>query len=218
MLLKKVLTKSFAATSTVFVGAILLMASTAYTGEQQQDLQKGAALLEAGVAVVDITPPVPYRIAGLFREQISTGVHDHLCAKALVLKQGDMRVALVFCDILGISPELSKQARLLAQEKTGIPFSNICIAATHSHTGPLYFGALRNHFHDKAVARDGFDRLEKLDYVTKLKENVAKAICDARSVYATGSHAGGNCHARRVVVQSPLLHEKRRPSCLQSGH
>lgn len=37
--------------------------------------------IQAGMAVVDITPPQPARLAGSFRERLSTGLHDPLNAK-----------------------------------------------------------------------------------------------------------------------------------------
>jgi len=127
------------------------------TGQQPADAAavSPASRLEAGVAVVNITPPLGYRMSGYFRERLCTGVLNPLHAKALVLRQGDVRAALVFCDIIGLSPDVSSRARGLAAEKTGIPAENILIAATHTHTGPLYFGALRNHFHAQAVAEHG---------------------------------------------------------------
>jgi len=39
----------------------------------------------AGVATTDITPPVGWRRAGNYTEFTSTGVHDPLFAKAMVL-------------------------------------------------------------------------------------------------------------------------------------
>ena len=96
-----------------------------------------AAELQAGVAVVDITPPKGYRMAGYFVERFNTGTHDPLQAKALVFRQGDERAALVFCDLIGISRDVSERARKLAAKKSDIPSANILIAATHSHTGPL---------------------------------------------------------------------------------
>src|SRR5690242_14327873 len=103
--------------------------------------------LQAGVSVVDITPPTGYRMAGYFNERLNTGTHDPLQAKALVLRQGDELAALVFRDLVGIARQVSERARELAAKKTGIPAANILIAATHSHTGPLYDGALRQYFH-----------------------------------------------------------------------
>lgn len=140
-----------------------------------------AADMEAGVAVADITPPMGYRMSGYFYERLGTGTHDPLHAKAMVLRQGDRQAALVFCDIIGVPLEVSGRARRLAEKKTGIPAANIMIAATHSHTGPLYFGALRQRFHDQLVAQEGRDRHEKTDYAAGLVEKLVKVISDARA-------------------------------------
>jgi sugar phosphate isomerase/epimerase len=135
--------------------------------------------LRAGVAVVDITPPIGYRMSGYFYERLSTAVMNPLHAKAIVLRQQDQSAALVFCDLIGLSREVTSRARKQASEKTGIPTENILIAATHSHTGPLYFGALRKHFHDVAVAKYGSDPCEKVDYAGVLSEKIAQVIAQA---------------------------------------
>ena len=135
--------------------------------------------LQAGIGVVDITPPLGYRMSGYFRERLSTGVKNPLLAKALVLRQGDTRAVMVFCDIIGLSPEVSRRARELAERETGIPAGNILLAATHSHTGPLYFGALRDHFHEKAVVAHGGDPCEEIDYPSELVTGIVQAIKDA---------------------------------------
>ena len=54
------------------------------------------AELTAGIAVIDITPPIGYRMSGYFRERLSTGTANPLHAKALVLRQGPQNAALVF--------------------------------------------------------------------------------------------------------------------------
>jgi sugar phosphate isomerase/epimerase len=140
-----------------------------------------AAELTAGVAVIDITPPVGYRMSGYFRERLNTGTLNPLYAKAIVLRQGDESAALVFCDIIGLSLDVTSRVRRQAAEKTGIPASNILIAATHTHTGPLYFGALRKHFHDLAVARYGSDPCEKVDYPSELVAKLVKVITQAQA-------------------------------------
>lgn len=139
-----------------------------------------AAELQAGAAVVDITPPKGYRMAGYFRERLNTGTHDPLQAKALYLRQGDEQAALVFCDLVGIARAVSSRARELAAKKTSIPAANILIAATHSHTGPLYMGALRQYFHEQTVAAKGEDPSEKIDYPAVLAERLADAIDKAK--------------------------------------
>ena len=142
----------------------------------------GATKLTAGMAIIDITPPVDYRMSGYFRERLSTGTLNPLHAKAIVLRQGDERAALVFCDIIGLSLDVSSRARKQAAQKTGIPPENILIAATHTHTGPLYFGALRKHFHDLAVTEHGSDPYEKVDYPSELATKIAKVITQADAV------------------------------------
>src|SRR5690625_2821355 len=100
--------------------------------------------LYAGVAKVDITPPVGY---GQYKGT-STGVKDPLYAKALVLREGDEMAALVICDVIGITRGLSSEVRLGASEKTGIPYENIIVAATHTHTGPVFHtddGSVKNN-------------------------------------------------------------------------
>src|SRR5436190_5656021 len=59
--------------------------------------------LKIGAAEIDITPPTGHRMAGYFDERLATGVHDPLKAKALVIQQGDRKIALVFCDLVGLS-------------------------------------------------------------------------------------------------------------------
>jgi hypothetical protein len=135
--------------------------------------------LQAGVAVVDITPPVGYRMCGYFNERLSTGVLNPLQAKALVLRQGGTRAALVFCDLIGLSPDVSTRARRQVEQETGIPADNILLAGTHSHTGPLYFDALRDYLHEKAVAKQGRDPCETRDYPSELVAGIVKAIKEA---------------------------------------
>lgn len=135
--------------------------------------------LTAGIAVIDITPPTDYRMSGYFNERLSTGTLNPLKAKAIVLRQGRECAALVFCDIIGLSLDVSSRAREQASKKTGIPVENILIAATHTHTGPLYFGALRKHFHDLAVAKYGSDPCEKVDYPSELVAKLVKVITQA---------------------------------------
>src|SRR6476620_3590685 len=67
--------------------------------------------LSAGVTVVDITPPLGYRMAGYYSERRNTGTHDPLLAKAIVLAQGGVKAALVECDVVSMPVEVSSKAR-----------------------------------------------------------------------------------------------------------
>lgn len=145
--------------------------------------------LNVGVAVVDISPPVGFRKAGSYSEQISTGIHDPLFAKALVLEQGDTSAALVVCDLLSVPAELSSRARRVASETVGIPESNIIIAATHNHGSPEYWGSLRDVFHEAAIAQRGFDPHEAVDYQGQLVKACVTAISNARQSQTTAEAA-----------------------------
>ena len=137
--------------------------------------------LHAGIAVVDITPPVPYRMSGYFYQRLSTGIKDPLRAKAVVFQQGDESAALVFCDLVGMPRDVSTHVRRQASEATGIPHKNIAVTATHTHTGPLFFGALYKHLHERAVARHGNDPYEAVDYPAMLVAKIVAAIVEAKS-------------------------------------
>jgi neutral ceramidase len=158
-----------------------------------------AAELTAGTAVVDITPPVGYRMSGYFHERLSTGTANPLHAKALVLRQGDVRAAMVFCDIIGLSLDVSSRARKAAAEKAGIPEAHILLAATHSHTGPLYAGALRKHFHDLAVAKHGRDPCEKVDYGERLAAGIVQAILRAEAARRPVRLSAGGAEQRGLA-------------------
>jgi hypothetical protein len=135
--------------------------------------------LRCGFAVADITPPIGYRMSGYFYERFSTGVAHPLEAKAVVLQQGNERFAWVFCDLVGVPRELTTVARDEIAKQSNIPRGNIFIAATHTHTGPLYFGALRNYFHNTAVKKDGADTHETTDYSDTLRSQLVALVAKA---------------------------------------
>jgi neutral ceramidase len=137
--------------------------------------------LQGSVAQVNITPPVGARLAGHFYEAFSSGIHDSLWAKAIVIQQGKTKFAFVFCDLIGITAEISTTARVVASKKTGIPVENILIAATHSHTGPLFYGFQHNYFHNKAIESKGIDPHEKIDYPNFLINQIKTAIITANA-------------------------------------
>ncbi len=146
------------------------------------DKPSGSNGLRAGVAEIDITPPVGHRMAGYFDERLATGTHDPLHAKAIVLQQpGGPRIAMVFCDLIGISLHISTNARARASALTGIPVTNILISATHSHTGPLFDDIRRKYFHELAVKNLGRDPQEKIYFPDFLVEKLVKVIAQANS-------------------------------------
>lgn len=163
-----------------------------------------ATPLRVGVGVADITPPVGFRMSGYFHERLSTGVNDPLQAKAIVFTQNNVRAALLFCDLIGLPREISLAARSRIAERAGIPESNISICATHSHTGPLYFGALRQELQQRALAKHGRDPHEAIDYSSFLVDRLAQAAATANAAQRDVTLAAG------FVRQQPTISFNRR--------
>ena len=90
--------------------------------------------LKAGVAVVDITPPLGLGIVGNFVVPPATHIHDPLHARCLVLDDGNSKLVFIIADNVGIAGELLNQARKRITAETGIPGTNVLMAATHTHS------------------------------------------------------------------------------------
>jgi len=102
-----------------------------------------AGQLQAGAATSNITPDLGREIIGGFVPFPSTHVHDELHARCLVLDDGDTRLALVVCDLLGIQRQISTAARQRIEDQTGIPPECVLICATHTHSATSALGARR---------------------------------------------------------------------------
>jgi Neutral/alkaline non-lysosomal ceramidase, N-terminal len=116
-------------------------------------LQVKDMTIEAGIGIGDITPPVGTPMDGYgARREVSTGVHDPLYARSLVLSDGVSQLVLCTCDLVGVTRELVDRARDLIGRRHGIAASNICITASHTHSGPsvLYTDRLSDYISDSA--------------------------------------------------------------------
>ncbi|MGQ9620680.1 MAG: hypothetical protein ACUVTX_06825 [Bacteroidales bacterium] len=101
--------KFFFTASLIFISALVFCQNT--------PVRSG---LEAGIGIVDISGE-------------NAVILDPLHVKAIVLRQDVQQIAIVECDVSGVSGELTTKARQIASLKTGISFNNICVAATHTH-------------------------------------------------------------------------------------
>lgn len=91
---------------------------------------RAEAKIQAGIARTEITPPVGGKMWGYAGRGVSTGIHDPLFAKVLVLSSGEMKVAIVSWDVCEFqSPRLRKMVA-----EMGIPF--LLLSSTHTHGGP----------------------------------------------------------------------------------
>ncbi len=85
----------------------------------------------AGASEVVITP-----LAGTpLMARLSTGVHDDLCARALVLSDGQRRVAMVCLDLIGLDFATADSIRARVQEAIGE--TTVLLNFSHSHSAPM---------------------------------------------------------------------------------
>jgi len=89
---------------------------------EQRFVQADALLV--GVAAVDLA------------QDGRSDPNDPAYVKAVVFRQGGQQAALVICDLIGVSGELSPRARESAAREGGMPVEHICLSATHTHSNP----------------------------------------------------------------------------------
>lgn len=129
-------------------------------------------MLNAGVSRVDITPTVGVAHAGWGTQthQVSLGNDMPLLVTALVVKNDDFEVAIVDVDILLFTPEQDNEIRQLISDESGIPFENIRLAYTHTHSGPITFSQW---------IKDGIDLAK--EWWSTIPTACSKAVVDAKS-------------------------------------
>lgn len=144
-----------------------------------------AADLEVATATVDITAPIGYPMGGYgARKGVSTGTHDPLLAKILLIRTGGRQLGIVTFDLVGIvAPRLTREAR----ETLGI--STLLEIATHDHSG--------------AVAKDR-ENPENDPWFHSMEDKVLSALKQAQSRYAPAELSVGQAsvyigHNRRKV-------------------
>ena len=126
-----------------------------------------------GFARIRITPPLGCEMAGFdARRGVADAVHDDLYAHALVFDDDGARTVLMSLDVIAVSAEFSLAVRRDIEQATGIPASNIFLAATHTHCGPVtvdlfyqgqqldvaYLQSLRRHVVAVAIAASNSKR------------------------------------------------------------
>lgn len=96
------------------------------------DLRAGE--FRAGAARVDITPSLGISLDGpISKNGPVTGVNDRLYARALVLDDGESRLAIVICDLCMVGRDVVDRAKEFAAKPAECPPEQVLIAATHTH-------------------------------------------------------------------------------------
>src|SRR3954447_16431833 len=135
---------------------------------------KAEARLRAGAAATDITPQDwPVRVIGNFGLTLANSAHDPLHARAVVLEDGGVKIAIVLVDSCYVKREEMDRTKALASKRTGIPVNRILMSATHAHSAPP----------SQAIPGNALEQR----YVERLITQTAEAITQANSRLAPAS-------------------------------
>ncbi|MGV8093040.1 MAG: neutral/alkaline non-lysosomal ceramidase N-terminal domain-containing protein [Mangrovibacterium sp.] len=104
---------------------------------QQPAGEQAAALFQAGVCKVDITPPLQIPLGGYAdRTGPASGVRDPLHAVTVVFDDGRTRVAFVTLDLIQVRYKEGQQIYRAIERATGIKEGHVLINASHTHGSP----------------------------------------------------------------------------------
>lgn len=67
----------------------------------------------------------------------NAGVHDELHTRCLTLFDGKTTLVIISNDLLEVDMEITLSVRKILYEKFAIPYENIMVCSTHTHSGPV---------------------------------------------------------------------------------
>jgi neutral ceramidase len=131
---------------------------------------------------------------GMIRAHGSTGVHDPLYARALVLSESpdlSRAFALISLQVCAVGQADAAIIRERASQRSGIPAGRIVVAAHHNHSGP---------------ATHGFFDPRETAYVEELMGKLADLVADAAESLEPCAVACGTARCDGVSEYRRLLH------------
>lgn len=152
------------------------------------------AALRAGAARADVTPErFPVIANCMFLERMAESAQARLHAKALVLEEGETRVAIVVVDSCMMPRELIDRAKEAAGAQTGIPADRMLISATHTHSAPAAMGCLGSD------AQAGYDSF-LIRRIVEAIERAAARLTPAKAGWAVVDDYE-DTHCRRWIFR-----------------
>ncbi|MBT6149618.1 MAG: hypothetical protein HOH74_29535, partial [Gemmatimonadetes bacterium] len=98
--------------------------------------------IKIGLGETIITPGESVRMRGFARSQMSTGVHDHLHARSLLIEDAHGSTTILqSISLCGLTEDYATAIRAGVTEQTGIQGEGILISCTHTHAGPNVGGS-----------------------------------------------------------------------------
>ena len=93
--------------------------------------------LRCGTATREITPPYPATLHGYAnRDRKSDGVVEPTSLGCLALDDGDNRLLIFSCDMIGIESHVCEELYALLETETGVGYPNILLSCSHTHFAP----------------------------------------------------------------------------------
>lgn len=101
--------------------------------------QAKAASWRAGLAAIDITPPLGLWMGGYAaRKEPARGIAQPLQAKAVALQDaGGRRAVIVTLDVLGLTETAVDRIAREALLQYGLPREQLLLCSSHTHSGPI---------------------------------------------------------------------------------
>jgi len=125
--------------------------------------------LSVGVGRGDITPEIGAILQGYAPGRPATSIHDHLHFTAFAFEQDGVRAIVATAELCQIGEPMMGKIRHAMEESSGVPYDNIIVSSTHTHSGPVSWHTPGNYPVD-------------YDYLyNKLVPETAKAAADAVS-------------------------------------
>jgi hypothetical protein len=157
-------------------------------------LPLSAGEFTVGFGEADLTPEVgkkPVYLAGFGQNRKATKVHDPITARAVVMADGDEKIAFVSVDVVGLFLPSVERIR---EKVTG--FKYVLVSATHNHEGPDTLGLW-----GPSPVQSGIDP----DYLKKVEAGCAAAVKTADEARKPAAVRIGSAR------DGDLLHDNRKP-------
>ncbi len=153
-----------------------------------------AGEFSVGFGNTDLTPDVAKKrvyLAGFGMDRLATKVHDPIMASAVVMADGDEKIAFVSVDLVGLFMPSVERIR---EKLTG--FKYVLVSATHNHEGPDTLGLW-----GPTPIQSGVDPV----YLRKVEEGCVEAVKAADKARKPATVRIGK------ASDTGLLHDNRKP-------
>jgi len=162
-----------------------------------------AGELRVGFGEKDITPEVgkdkpAVWLAGYGFGRKATGVHDPLMVRAVVLQDGDDKIAIASADLIGL--QYDAVLRIREQLKD---YKQVTVGSTHNHEGPDVIGIWGPSPFQRGVNEDYVKRV--IDQTIAAIREAEKALVPAKAAYGTAEDESLMDDNRQPVVKDGVL-------------